>query len=140
MSRSPSSTTGKGLHMIHSQRDARSHLTTHTVEGSVTAEQIRGVIEVFHVENPTLHVLWDFRQADVTHISTGDIERLVDEVRRHAHTREGGKTALVFSHDLWYGQGRMFQAYAELRDLPVEFYCCRHMEEALEWLGIGQTP
>ena len=125
--------------MIHTQRDPSGKLTTHTVEGHVTIEDIRKVIEGFHVGHPTLNVLWDFRQAEATHISASEMERLVDDVRQHARIREGGKTALVFSGDLWFGQGRMFQAYAELQDAPVSFSCFRSIEAALNWLNVDPT-
>ncbi len=125
--------------MIHSRRGRSGDLTIHEVQGSVTTEDILKVIEAFHIANPTLHVLWDFRQAEAVHLSASDIQQVVNQVQQYAKDRKGGKTALVLPDDLWYGQGRMVHAYAELRELPVTFSCFRSMAEAEEWLGVNHA-
>lgn len=124
----------EGGHMINSQREPQSNLTIHTVEGRVTVEDILKAIEAFYAGNPTLCAIWDFRQAEVTHIYENDVQRLVAEVKQYADFRQGGKTALVFSRTLGYGQGRMFQSNAEIKKIPVAFSCFYSMEEALDWL------
>ena len=122
--------------MIHSRRGPTGDLTIHEVRGPVTTEDIRKVIEGFHVAHATRNVVWDFRQADAAHLSTIEIQELVDDVKRYAQNRQGGKTALVLADDLWYGQGRIFHAYAELKELPVTVSCFRSMTEAEAWLGV----
>ena len=121
--------------MIRTHHELSPRCTIHTVEGPVTSGDIARVIAMYAHDPPELLMIWDFRQADTSPILTQDIQRLVDLVSRCTEFWEGGKIAGVFSQDVGYGLGRMFQSFAERKPISGEFQCFRDMREAQEWLG-----
>ena len=51
--------------------------------------------------------------------------------------RKGGKSAFVFSKDVEFGLGRMFEALSEGKEgMPVEYRSFRDINEAREWLCV----
>jgi hypothetical protein len=121
--------------------DETARLTTLTVVGEVTFVEMRRVIESFW-EAPalTLNVLWDYRQADMSHLSREDHEALVRvglKYRpRHAE-RTGGKTAIIASADLEYGMNRASETMTHLEGYPFQVKTFRTAEEAEAWLAAG---
>ncbi len=123
--------------MIYTHREPLPLCTIHTVEGQVTLAEIARVMATYDHESPALLIIWDFREADTSAIFMPDIQRLVELASRCSGLKAGGKIAGVFSQDLGYGLGRMFQSYAEMRAIRCEFQCFRNMKDAQEWLDEG---
>ncbi len=121
--------------MIQSSVDLSLNLTIHRCKGPVTAADIGDVIKKFYnTGQPTLHVLWDLSEADVSSIKTPDIEILVHGVVRNAHSREGGRNAIVSPNDVSFGLSRVYQSFAEMKDQMTSTRVFRTEAEALDWL------
>ena len=43
-------------------------------------------------------------------------------------------TAIVCSRDVDFGFSRMFQVFADLRQIPIKIMVLRNLEEAKEWI------
>lgn len=121
--------------MITTIRDEARDLTAHLCEGRVAIEEIAETIRKFYSGVPTRHVLWDLTEADVSDIHSSQIESLADLVKSIAHSRSGGKTALVAASDLSFGLSRVYQALAEITDQASELQVFRSVEEARAWIA-----
>jgi hypothetical protein len=119
---------------ITSSRDERMDLTIVTVEGPVSARQVREQIVGFLTGEPTQLVIWDLRRGSISDISADDIRMLVSAGAPHADRRRGGRTAIVCIHDVDFGLSRMFQIVAELQHIPFEIGVFRQMDAAMRWL------
>ena len=120
--------------------DEANNLTSFIVEGRVEANQIIAAIKAFYQGTPTEYVLWNSSQAQLSHLSVNDVERLADTVNRYNNRTFVRKTALVFSQDVSFGLGRMFESLSEMNGTPPRFMCFKKLDEAKSWLGIGDYP
>lgn len=123
--------------MIASSVDDSLQLTTHRCRGAVSVSEISEVIEKFYKGHPTLHVLWDLSEADVSSIRSGEIEALARGVISSSHSRNGGKNAIVSPNDISFGLSRVYQSFAEMKDQMTTTKVFRSEKEALEWLKSG---
>ena len=124
---------------ITSSRDERMDLTIVTVEGAVSAHQVRQQIVGFLTGEPTQLVIWDIRRGSISGISADDIRMLVSAGAPHADRRRGGRTAIVCFHDVDFGVSRMFEIVAELQHIPFEIKVFRQMDAATRWLKEDPT-
>lgn len=121
--------------MITTMVDKSLKLTTHRCQGKVAAAEIEKVIGDFYQREPTLHVLWDFSAADLSRVTIGEIEQLAKAVNTIAHSRLGGKSAIVSPQDISFGLSRVYQAFAETGgSSTAETRVFRSEQEALEWM------
>ncbi len=111
-------------------------LTVHRVRGELQDDDLRRTGMRFYAQGVTLNVLWDFSGADLTKIPSEELIRIVDEVKTYAHSREGGRTALVLTADVNYGLGRMVEMASESMDMPFVFRSFRSLDQAAAWLRI----
>jgi hypothetical protein len=118
---------------ITSSRD-RPDLTTVTVEGTVTADQVRGQIVQFLSGDPTQLVVWDIRRGSLSGMTAENMRMIISAGAPFAHRRRNGRTAIVSTQDVDFGLSRMFQAIAELQHIPFEVEVFRDMELAMAWL------
>ena len=123
---------------IETLYDYKNNLTLHKVEGILTFEETKNKIEEYYQGTITKYTLWEFTKAEVSKISTSEIQEIVKVARKFAHMRKGGRTALVLHQDLSYGLGRMFEAFSEIESIPYEIRCFRGFIEAREWLNEEQ--
>lgn len=120
--------------------DARRELTIQTVAGVVTANEIAQAIESYYAAQSTRMILWDFTDADVGLITGTDVHALVALTRRFSARRPGGKTAMVFSSELGFGLGRMFDIQQDSATAPISHASFRDRKEALDWLFRDAAP
>lgn len=111
-------------------------LTLRIARGPLTAEEILAALRSYYSGPVTSLLLWDARDADLSALTGQDIRSIVDTVSGYLDPRAGGKTALVFTSDLGFGLGRMFDAYLESALTKVENRSFRSLPEALAWLGV----
>lgn len=110
-------------------------LTIFTVSGVVSAKQVAEAIESYYSGTVTPLVLWDFREADLSAVSSGGVRQLTAIARQQADRRPGGRTALVFSSTAGYGLGRMYEIQRSSDDpQDVTYSVFRDMARAMEWL------
>ncbi len=116
------------------ERVAEQSLTLFVSHGRVTAAELAQGIERFYAEGATRHVLWDFTQADLSGIQREDVHGLVEKTLAYRAQRPAGRTALVFSSELGFGLGRMFDSLQGVAENPVEHRSFRDAESARRWL------
>jgi acyl CoA:acetate/3-ketoacid CoA transferase len=121
--------------MIRTDVDSRIQLTTHTLIGKITVEDLLAEIKKFYDTEPTPNNLWNLLEADVSDIESFDIKKLAQFPREYVPSRVGGKTALVSSNDLAYGLSRMYKMYADIAGQKVEIQVFRSLEAAQTWLA-----
>ena len=63
--------------MITTTVNASMQLTIHRCQGKVTVADIEKIIVDFYEKEPTLNVLWDFSEADLSKVTIGEIEQLM---------------------------------------------------------------
>jgi len=109
-------------------------LSVFTVVDDVDAKQILDEVLGFLTGEPTHLVLWDLRAGSLTRVTPSGFRMIAERATEMAYRRKGGRTAIVCSTDVDYGLSRMFQAFAELLQAPVEFTVSRDIVSAREWL------
>ena len=120
---------------VITQVDDKNQLTIITVTGMPSFEESMEAFRQLYQGKVTQKMLWDFRQANLSGISSNHIESLLDYIGQHAQKRTNGKTAIVVSKDLEYGMSRMIMALTEDKAIPVEIDVFRSIEVALQWLA-----
>lgn len=121
--------------MIKSTIDRDADLTVHLCLGKITADEIASVVGSFYSSIPTKNIVWDLTDADTSDFSNPRIHELALKVKKIAHSRHGGKTALVASMDLAFGLSRVYEAFAEGARQIAEIRVFRTLEEAKEWIA-----
>lgn len=119
--------------------DHRNDLTTHTLEGPITAEDIIATIEAYYSGEPTHYIVWDFSEVTLNQCKEENLKSIAVAANKCAKQRDGGKTALVLPSDLQFGLGRMYETFAELENAPIPVRSFRSMPEAMAWLGIQKS-
>ena len=117
--------------------DRERDFTLYTVHGEFTAEQVNQVTGEFFAGQPTTLTLWDFSDAEYTGVSGTDPRLVADMSQQFEGQRvPEAKTALVFTREVGYGLGRMFETFRELKNTRTAYRSFRTREEALCWLGL----
>ena len=110
-------------------------LSVHTFVGKVTANVIADHIQKFYSsEKPTKNMIWDFTKAEGEDIPSDGIMKIAYERQKFDDFRKGGKTALVFSRNIEFGLGRMYEAYAKIEGSSKSYNVCYSMDDALKWI------
>ncbi len=122
--------------MVKTLIDSAAGLVIHTTTGDMSVEEIETAIEA-RLESPEfrpgMKVLWDFRGAAISSLTTQGVQDLLAFNIQKAGARGGGKSAMVASEDAAYGIARMFEAYAQ--DLPWHTMVFRDLGSAMQWLN-----
>jgi hypothetical protein len=114
--------------------DTNRSFTIHTITGEVIPEEILNKIKTYSESGPTEFILWDFSNADLSKITLSHVETFISLTNQYLSYRKGGKTAFVFSSDLGFGLGRVFDSRQDLMDSKIPYMTFRSKEEALMWL------
>ncbi|MBM4161478.1 MAG: hypothetical protein FJ217_10300 [Ignavibacteria bacterium] len=122
--------------MIRKSTDRAANVTTYECEGRLSAEEIIEAVQALYEGVPTHYVLWDLSSADTSGFRSDDIQGIASFVKRQAHSRVGGKTAIVAAGDLSFGLSRIYEAYAAMEGQQAEVRTFRSLEEARQWLKV----
>jgi hypothetical protein len=82
----------------------------------------------------TWHLLWDFRDCDLTGITSNQFRMLPAIAMSYMINRKGGKSAYVGSDTINYGLLSMYVVIAEVQGMKYSYNVFRTFEAALEWL------
>lgn len=115
--------------------DKTKDLTIQTVTGEITAEEIINKIKEYYTGKTTSHILWDFSNASLGKISPEDIQKIVSLTKEFSHFRRDGKTAMVFSSQLGFGLGRMYDILHDVGKSKVTHKAFLDNESAMKWLA-----
>jgi hypothetical protein len=120
--------------MIKPHADKERNLTTYLCSGPVTMDEIREQLLTFYGGRPTLNTIWDFSEADVSGLSRADIENIAKFVKTAAHSRDGGKTALVFPPDMLMDMGPLLVGISEIEVPEAKIKIHQDIQAALDWI------
>lgn len=125
---------------INYDLDRDRQLTKVNISGKVTVDQITSFLENYYTQDPTLLLLWDFSEADVSELSSEALRTILSVASKYIELRKKGKTALVLPSDYAFGMGRMYESFAEVYEHPAEHRAFRTAEEAMRWLFDNDDP
>lgn len=118
--------------------DIDKNLTVHEIAGKLSTSDIIDKLKDYYTgDKITKYVMWNFIKAEVSAITSSDLRKILYYTKEYAHSRLGGKSALVVSKDLGYGLARIFEAFVEIEKFPFELKTFRTLTEAREWLLPG---
>lgn len=120
--------------MIRTKFDKSSNLTVEICIGKIDIVEVSEKIKEFYESGPTMNVLWDLSEADTSGIETGDVKAIADLTVSQAHSRKGGKTAIVSPKAIAFGLSRMFQSFAEMAEHQAQVQIFRSLDEAKRWI------
>jgi hypothetical protein len=120
--------------LITSTSDTKKNLAIYTCKGQISASEIKEAVKSFYDNSPSLNIIWDLTDADVSRITADEIRTLASGVKRLAHSREGGKTAIVSPSEVSYGIVRMYQIFAEIYAHVAQIEAFRSRPEAERWV------
>ena len=112
--------------------DSQNDVTVFTVRGELTADDILKTIG----EYSTTLILWDAMDGSVSNISAEDFRKISRIVKTTTKKSSRGKTAFVGRQEIDFGLGRMYEAFANIANLPIEYKTFKNVDEAKDWLGI----
>jgi hypothetical protein len=127
---------------IEHRIDRERRLVIATGRGTLTHDELMGYQRTVwsSPEVAGFNELADMRA--VQHFGPASPEQMLELARFAAHMDAGAtatKFAIVASHDVAYGLGRMFQAFRGLESQSrKQVAVFRTMEEALRWLGLEE--
>ena len=123
--------------MIESVVVEEQNLTIITGTGKLTKDELVQAIQSFYQGTPTINVLWNLLEADVSNIISDEVSDLANFVKSIAHSRPDGKTALVATWDATFGMGRMYQTWADVSEQTSHVNVFRTIDEAHSWMGLA---
>lgn len=114
--------------------DKAKDLTTVTIVGDLQASELRAILEDYYRQSPTSLIMMDSRQGRWSSMPTADYNRSIHSWILQGKSREGGKTAIIFSDPADFGMGRYLESHLSLAGFPTELECFRDMDKAERWL------
>ena len=121
---------------IETVKDFDKKLTTNIAKGEFSCDELLDWVRDYYSGAVTELILWDFSKADISKITNEEFQKIANEVKKVSNTRAGGKTALVFSQDIGFGLGRMYETFSDISNMPFGYRSFRSISEAKHWLGI----
>lgn len=122
---------------IKTSYDLAKDLTVVKATGKMTADEFRKWRSDYYSGKPTLNMIWDVIDADLSEIKNEDVLPHVQQINVVAAVRKGGKTAIVVGENLLaLGLSRMRETYGEMENSPIEIRIFSNVDEAMEWLGV----
>jgi hypothetical protein len=120
---------------IDIQLNQNTGVWTYKVTGDVEVVDFEGAMKTLEkVPDITdyTRTLWDLREITSPSPSSGEVRRSVDLAEGYRARRGHGKSAVVVGREVDFGLVRMYQAYAEQKDVEIAVF--RDYSEALAWL------
>lgn len=114
--------------------DKAKDLTTVTIVGDLQAGELRAILEDYYRQSPTSLIMMDSRQGRWSSMPTTDYNRSIHSWITQGKSREGGKTAIIFSDPADFGMGRYLESHLSLAGFPTELECFRDIAKAERWL------
>ena len=119
--------------------DRPRNLTLFRLEGDVSFDAFKDVIERYRDEGPTKNELYDFLNFSGDIFTLTQLNDLVQLTKHHAPPRPpGSKTALVVPGPMSFGASRQYQSLAAMNELPWHTEVFKTIEAARNWLGIEE--
>jgi len=121
--------------MIKPHYDDKLNLTTYICTGPVTAGEIEKQVRILYQGTPSLHAMWDFTEADLSHLSPEDVRGIARIVKDTSHSRAGGRTALVFSTAMLTEMGALLESISEIEVPDAKIKVFNDLKAGLVWIS-----
>lgn len=121
--------------MIETNKDPDLDLTTFTCSGRPTGQDITTRMTGFYSGTPTLNTIWDFTGADLSALTAEKISELAGILRQIAHSRAGGRAALVFTVDQLQSISDRLDRLAELEIPRAAIKIFNDIDKARAWIA-----
>ena len=121
--------------MINFQVESDQDLTIMTCEGLMSFEEFQESVKKLYSDKPTMNMLWDLSNANLSEAMSDHPEKLAQYVKSVAHSRSGGKNAIVSPDSFSYSLGKIFQLFAEMAQLETTTQVFRSRADADSWLN-----
>jgi len=115
-------------------------LTIMTGTGKIAASDVIAAMKDMYASKPTLLVLWDFTNADVTGMAFEEVEAIADLAVKHGEMRVGGKSTVVSPQQVAIGISRVYESKVGDLKRPIQLQVCLTLKEGLEFLGVSDLP
>jgi len=124
--------------MIAIESEAHLQLTTFVCTGTPVPAEIESELATFYAGTPTLHTIWEFSGADLTALTAEKISLLAGFLKETSHSREGGRSALVFSMNQLVDLTDRLPSLAELEVHHGTIKIFSGLEKARAWT-VGES-
>ena len=121
--------------MIEPNQEMDLNLTTFVCNGPLTPLEIEAELIRFYGGSPTLHTIWDYTGADLAALTAEKIHQLVGFLKNTSHSREGGRSALVFSMAQLMAINDRLPSLAELEIEQATIKIFDGVEKARAWVA-----
>ena len=121
--------------MIESKHESDLNLTTFVCTGTPTAEDVSEQITAFYGGSPTLNTIWDYTAADLSALTAEKISQLAVLLKQNAHSRAGGRAALVFTVDQLIAIQDRLERLTELEIEKATIKIFNHLDQARDWVA-----
>ena len=116
------------------EKDDSRDLTTFTLTGEMTLDELLTALASYGKAGPSLYELYDAREVTGQRPSFDEINKLAGYLTRFSKKRPtGSKTAIVVNKDVDYGLSRMISILTETTTI-YDIQVFRKMESARTWL------
>ena len=119
---------------VQKKYEPANNLTIIVFSGKVTVDEIVDAIEDYYRGGITTNLIWDYTSADLTVITSDQLQHISSVAQSYAHLRKDGKTAIVMPDELGFGIGRMYEIFNEMNEVPIQYHIFKHIDEAMHWL------
>lgn len=120
--------------MIKSIHDRKDHTMMFQAMGRLTFPEIHAEVVNFSFHTPASKVLCDLTRGTASHLTSQEIESILESIGRQLEGSAGGKAAIVALTGVDNGLARLFGTFVEIANLPVEVKVFRTPEVARQWL------
>ncbi len=121
--------------MIEPHQEMDLNLTTFVCTGPLSPLEIEAELIRFYGATPTLHTIWDYTGADLAAITAEKIDELVGFLKDTSHSREGGRSAMVFSMAQLMAINDRLPSLAELEIEQATIKIFDGVEKARAWVA-----
>jgi hypothetical protein len=121
--------------MIEPHQEMDLNLTTFVCTGPLSPLEIEAELIRFYGATPTLYTIWEYTGADLTALTAEKIHELVGFLKNTSHSREGGRSALVFSMAQLMAINDRLPSLAELEIEQATIKIFDGVEKAQAWVA-----
>jgi hypothetical protein len=105
-----------------------------TVEGDLTAEEIKAVVRKHYGSFSTPNIIWDLSSGTMSGLTREQFQEVAKLAREHLPPGNR-KVAFVGSTDTTFAILCMYTAIAVLNDVPAEYSAFHTLEAAIRWIA-----
>lgn len=125
---------------IECRFDPEKSLLICTVTGELTFKEVSDLQDDYFEKYMAKNVIVDLSLASLQKLKTQDIEHIAQMSDSRKNLRPANsKTAVIATSPVPYGLAMMYAIHSELNELTWELNVLKSMDEALDWLGPGET-